>query len=129
LAASSKDGTRLPSPWDARLEANALGKPPYVGAADEPHERETAVVTEPAIESLFERAFRGYDTAAVSALVAEVTPALQTSDVQVRHRALEQLRQAQVQLPVVMRGYQRRQVQEYLEWIAAQPTAPPSLQQ
>jgi DivIVA domain-containing protein len=75
---------------------------------------------------LFERALRGYDTAAVSALVAEVSPALRSSDAQVRHRARERLRQ--VKLPVVMRGYNRRQVQDYLEWIAAQLTAPSSQQ-
>jgi DivIVA domain-containing protein len=83
-------------------------------------------VSKPAIELLFERALRGYDTAAVSALVAEVSPAVSSPDAQVRHRARERLRQ--VQLPVAMRGYHRRQVQDYLAWIAEQLTAPPSQQ-
>ncbi len=83
-------------------------------------------MSEPAIESMFERALRGYDTAAVSAVLAEVSPALRSSDRQLRRRALDQLRQ--VQLPVAMRGYNKRQVEDYLEWIATQLTALPPQQ-
>jgi DivIVA domain-containing protein len=83
-------------------------------------------VSEPAIESMFERALRGYDTNAVSALLAEVTPALRSSDTQLRHRALDQLRQRR--LPVAMRGYNKRQVEDYLEWVATQLTTQPPQQ-
>lgn len=83
-------------------------------------------MTEPAIESMFERALRGYDTNAVSALLAEVSPAVRSPDAQVRHRALDQLRQKQ--LPVAMRGYNKRQVEDYLEWLTAQLTGPPQQQ-
>jgi hypothetical protein len=53
-------------------------------------------VSDVPIEAMVERVLRGYDTAAVSVLVAEVSPALQSCDAAVRRRAWDQLQRVEL---------------------------------